>query len=146
MKKRNPAACIISAAIVLATILCSGTMASADREFKNPASVCFDFFPSKVTFENDRVVVEGYFYNFTLDRIIHGIDNLEMAIYDADEKTICYGAFPHLSDSMKSIRLQPGFTSLQVFEFNNNAKNPDDFNLERITAGIACNFTPSGTK
>ena len=146
MKKRSITVFFLSAAILLAAITCFGTIASADTVFTNPASVAFDFYPSKIKFEKDRVIVEGYFYNFTCDRVIHGIDNLEVAIYDADDETICYGSFTSLSDSMKNLRLPPGSTSLQVFEFNNTNKNPGDFNLQYFSAGILCAFTQSSVK
>jgi len=144
MKKRVITAFIINTAIVLTAVFGAGVAMSADMVFTNPA--LFEFIPSKITFEKDRVIVEGYFFNFTLDRVIHGIGSLEMEIYDAEDRVICGGKFASLSDSLLSMRLQPGYASLQVFEFNDTKRNPNDFNLEQMTAGIACDFTQSSAK
>lgn len=145
MKKSGRPAYRPFTAVLLAMILCLlGGVALADKTYQNSAADCFDFFASKITFEEDRIVVEGYFYNFTLNREIHSISNLTMEIYDADDQVICRGTFDSLSESLQALRLTPGYASRQVFEFNDTKRNPSDFNMESFSVGILCDFTPSG--
>lgn len=121
---------------------CFAPAALAEKVYTNSTADCFDFYPAKITFEDNQVIVEGYFFNFNLDRTIYELSELEISVYDTSGKLICDGAFSELSDSLRNMKLIPGLSSLQTFTFIETMRNPDNFDLSAgFSTGISCNFT-----
>lgn len=146
MKKANTKRLVrqvIGVFVISTLIFFAATAANAEKVYANDRSYCFDFFASKITFTDQETIVDGYFFNFNLDRIVTDISELEMTVYDADGKEICGGAFNELSSTLKEMRLLPGISLYQTFTFT-TTRNPNNYNLQHFFTSISCNFSTSG--
>lgn len=121
MHKRFARLIALALALLLAGL---APAALAEPVITNATADCFDYYPATLTFAADSVTVEGYFFNFNLGRSISDLLDLEISVYDSNDVLICSALFTELSDTLRSMALTPGLSSLQSFTFTDMEPKP----------------------